>query len=298
MPDEQKEQRPVTSKNGDSLIYFMLVLLKHKWLIVSFVALAFVGSLLRISLHNSSLSAGAERAAGPMSYFSECLLEPDGVSADKLKAVLTSRNLATQVLEKSTVVKDFPHEFGDDKNVQPASAKEPAPMELRKIIQGRLEIKIENGMLKVSCRGSEKEFPGKILNEYIKGASEFLRRQESSVVKDQIAFTQKKIAAARNEQIKARLADQLMDLFDRERRLNDSAYYGFRIIDPPSAEEATLTKGPSSGPKPVSQWSMLPLLIASFIVALTLAFLIEYIRGLKTRNPEQFETLKRYMKLR
>jgi hypothetical protein len=298
MPDEQKDQQPVTSKNGDSLIYFMLVVLKHKWLIVSFVALAFVGSLLRISLHNSSLSAGAERASVPMSYSSECLLEPDGVSADKLKAVLTSRNLTTQVLEKSTLVKDFPHEFVDDKNMQKASAKEPTPSELRRLIQGRLEIKIENGMLKISCRGSEKGFPGKILTEYLKGASEFLRKQESSVVKDQIAFTQKKIAAARNEQIKARLADQLMDLFDKERRINDSAHYGFRIIDPPSAEEATLAKGPSSVPKSLSPWSMLPLLIASFIVALTLAFLIEYVRGLKTRNPEQFDALKRYMKLR
>lgn len=298
MPDEQKDQQPVKSQNGDSLIYFMLVLLKYKWLIVSFVALAFVGSLVRISLHNSSRSADAERPAVPMSYSSECLLEPDGVAADKLKAVLTSRNLTAQVLEKSTVVKDFPHEFVDDKNIQQASAKEPPPTELRKVIQGRLEIKIENGMLKISYRGSEKDFPGKILNEYINDTSEFLRRQESSVVKDQIAFTQKKIAAARNEQIKARLADQLMDLFDKERRVNASTYYGFRIIDPPSEAEATLTKGPSSALKPLSKLSMVPLLIASFIVALTLAFLIEYIKALKTRNPEQFDTLKRYMKLR
>jgi hypothetical protein len=296
MQDEQKDRDPGKYQNDDSLIHFMVVLLKYKWLIVSFVALAFVGSLLRISLHNSSRSADAERPAVP--YSSECLLEPDGVSADKLKAVLASRNLTTQVLEKSTLVKDFPHEFVDDKDMQQASAKEPAPAELRKIILGRMEIKIENGMLKISCRGSEKEFPGKILHEYINGLSEFLRRQESSIVKDQIAFTQKKMAAARNEQIKARLADQLMDLFERERLINGSVYYGFRIVDPPSAAEPTLALGPSSMPKPLSKWSMVPLLIASFIVALTLAFLIEYVKVLRTRNPEQFNALKKYMKIR
>jgi hypothetical protein len=284
MSDEQIDQRPDRTQNEDSLLHFMVVLLKYKWLIVSFVALAFVGSLQRISLHNSPV----------VSYSSECVIEPYGVSADKLKAVMVSRNLTTQILEKSTLTGDFPLEFADEKNRNHASAKPPTPAELHRIIQGRLEIKSENGMLNISCRGGDKEFTRKLLNEYLSGTSEYLRAQESSAVKDQIAFTQKKIAAARNEQIKARLADQLVDLFDRERRVHDSTYYGFRIIDPPSS--AALTKG--SALKPLSKWSMVPLMIASFIVALTLAFLIEYIKVLKTRNPEQFDTLKKYMKLR
>jgi len=296
MSDAQKDQRPDRSQNEDSLLHFMVVLLKYKWLIVSFVALAFVGSLLRIYLHNSNLDTDViEQPAMPVSYSSECVIEPYGVSADKLKAIMVSRTLTTQVLEKSAVMKDFPFEFVDEKILQQAPAKQLTPAELCEIIQGRLEVKGENGMLKISCRGNEKEFPRKILDEYLSGTSEFLRTQESSVVKDQIAFTQKKIAATRNEQIKARLADQLMDLFERERRVNDARYYGFRIIDAPSAESA-LTKGPAL--KPLSNWSMVPLLIASFIVALTLAFLIEYIKVLKTRNPEQFDTLKKYMKLR
>lgn len=299
MSDEQKDQRPGKSQNEDSLIHFMVVLLKYKWLIVSFVALAFVGSLLRISLHNSNLGTDVkEQTAIPVSYSSECVIEPYGVSADKLKAIMVSRNLTTQILEKSTLTGDFPLEFADEKSRNQAAAKPRTPAELHRIIQGRLEIKSENGMLKISCRGGDKEFARKLLDEYLSGTSEFLRAQESSAVKDQIAFTQKKITVARNEQIKARLADQLMDLFDRERRVNGSTYYGFRIIDPPSAAESALTKGPSSAPKPLSKMSMVPLLIASFIVALTLAFLIEYVKALKTKNPEQFETLKRYMKLR
>lgn len=299
MPDEQKDQHPGKSQNEDSLIHFMVVLLKYKWLIISFVALAFVGSLLRISLNNSNLGTDLkEQPAITVSYSSDCVIEPYGVSADKLKAVMVSRNLTTQLLEKSTLPKDFPLEFADEKNRNQASEKPPTPAELHRIIQGRMEIKSENGMLKISSRGGDKEFTRKILDEYISGTSELLRAEESSVVKDQITFTQKKIAAARNEQIKARLADQLMDLFDKERRVNASTHYGFRIIDPPSAAESTLTKGPSSALKPLSKLSMVPLLIASFIVALTLAFLIEYIKALKTRNPEQFDTLKRYMKLR
>jgi hypothetical protein len=299
MPDEKKGQHLGKSQSEDSLIHFMVVLLKYKWLIVSFVALVFVSSLLRISLHNSKLGSDAnEQSAIPSSYSSECVIEPNGVSADKLKAVLASRNLTTQILEKSTMMKDFPLEFVDEKNLQQPSAKPPTQAELRKIIQGRMEIKSEHSIVKISCRGSDKEFPRKMLDEYISGASDFLRAQDSSDVKDQIAFIQKKIAAARNEQIKARLADQLMDLFDRERRVNGSRYYGFRIIDQPSAAESVLTKDPASTPKPLSKWSMVPLLIASFIVALTLAFLIEYIKALKTRNPEQFNTLKKYMKLR
>lgn len=299
MSDEQKNPHPDRPQNGDSLIHFMIVLLKYKWLIVTFVVLALVSSLLRISLHNSKLGSDAnEPSAIPSSYSSECVIEPNGVSADKLKAVLASRNLTTQILEKSTIMKDFPLEFVDEKNLQQPSAKPPTQAELRKIIRGRMEIKNEQGMVKISCRGSDKEFPRKMLDEYISGASEFLRAQDSSDVKDQVAFIQKKMAAARNEQIKARLADQLMDLFDRERRVNGSRYYGFRIIDQPSAAESVLTKDSASTPKPLSKWSMVPLLIASFIVALTLAFLIEYVKALKTKNPEQFETLKRYMKLR
>jgi hypothetical protein len=299
MTDEQKSQHPDESQNEASLIYCMVVLLKYKWLIISFVVLAFAGSLLRISIHNSQFGSNAkERSAAPMWYSSESVIEAGEASTATLKAVMVSRKLTAQILEKSTVLKDFPLEFVDEKNLQQAPAKPPTPAELYKIIQERLEIKSENGIVKLSCRGSDKAFPGRILDEYLQGTSEFLRAQDAPAVKDQIAYIQKKIAAARNEQVKARLAGQLVDLFDRERRVSESLYYGFRIIDPPSAAEATLPKRPSSTPKPLSKWSMMPSLIASFIVALTLAFLIEYIAVLRKKNPGQFDTLKKYMKFR
>ena len=155
-----------------------------------------------------------------------------------------------------------------------------------------LYIKTQYNVLTIGFSSADREKTIKVMDEYLKYISEYYRQRDMAMIEAQKKLYQKQL-------LNYRLLERLIELNDRDFRAKNDRYYGYDIMDSPSITEIKpqrqITKG--SGMKRYIMMTLL-LMMAAFAVALTIAGAMEYLSLIKKNDPEGFNALLNYLRLK
>jgi hypothetical protein len=174
----------------------------------------------------------------------------------------------------------------------------------------------------MGCAAPSEDLPPKMVSGFLSSISEHLRKLDVDRItarKNDLNFA---LAEARDPFLKARISDEIIKLLENESRIRSEKYYRFLLLDPPQlAEQVRILRqgkerklelvkdgmssssrssigSAGSARRPNYVMVFLLLLLASLVVAVSLAFFLEIIEKSRQRNPEKVELLKRYASFR
>jgi hypothetical protein len=299
------------------LIDLLLVLLKHKWLILSSVAVAavfgFIYPILQSeSLENKKLPLSEE----PAIYYSECLIEANQVPLDRITRLILRRNFVFQMIEENHLRNDFQKVFKAEKKGNNAGHEWVSLREIYRSLNDNLFLSPSGNLLTIGFASRQKDFPPKVVNAFIFSLSENFRKRELESNTKQLDSLSRRLVDARDPFLKARIAERVTMQMDKLAQIRSVKYYGFDLLDPPSlidrvrivwkgsekrieSQESRGVPPPPIRPKrPKYGMIFLLLILASLVVSVTLAFFLEYLGNMKTREPGKVAALKRYFSIR
>jgi len=282
-----------------NLMDLFILLLKYKGLILSVVFLGTAALSTYSMLHYRGQTTVADPLNPSGMYYSECIIEPDGVSADVLKATFMSRDLTRRVFETNSlmpVIKDVLLYEADKTKTQEA------PLQLNEIqvrLSKQLGFKNEKGIITLTFISPSGEYPARMLNYYLKASSDVFREGVLSGIENRKRALSRQLQYETDPVLKARMSDRIIYFVEVAQKTKDAPYYGFTVIDPPTPPMMQTDPKQRSG-KTHPNYVMIVVLfmLASFMLAVFLAFCIEKLRKAKREDPERFEQLKKYLHLR
>jgi LPS O-antigen subunit length determinant protein (WzzB/FepE family) len=282
-----------------SLMDLFILILKYKGLILSFVFLGAVASSTYGIVHYRSQAFVTDPLRPSGMYYSECTIEPDGVSADRLKATLMSRALARRLIETNSlmpVIKDVLLSEVD-KTKTPGDRLQ--LNEIQDRLSKQLGFKNENGIITLTFISPSSEYPARMLNYYLKALSDAFRERVSPGIERSKKALHRQIQNESDPVLKAKLSERIIYLIEMEKTAKDAPFYGFAAIDPPSPPMIQIDPKQRSGrTHPNYVMIVLLFMLASFLLAVFLAFCTEKFRKAKREDPERFEQIKKYLHLR
>lgn len=313
LPNAFKDQINERTKNIN-IIDLFIFLLKYKWLIL--LSILFAGIATPLYLYISVLKAPAAISL-PKIYFSQCSISPyndrDSSSSrvENLKIILQSRDL-TLLEARENHLPMIRHNMWDEKTNTWVTerlyiwdersgtliAGQPSNMVVPEGT-ATLYIKTQNGILTIGFSSDEKEKTIKIMDIYLSYISDFYRQRDMAMIKAQQKLYQKQLLNAKDTYLKARLLEKIIELNDKDLRAKNDRYYGYDVMDSPSVTEVNpqkqITKGPSK-----KRYIMMTLLLmmAAFVIALTIAGAMEYLSLIKKNDPERFAVLLKHLRLK
>lgn len=309
MREEENNQDLYYEEDEINLLDLFIVLLKHKRMIFSVVfiagVVAVVASLLMTDIYRSECTiAPIEQEQTSMSSrlsalggFGAMVASQVGIggagSLEKFEIVLKSREMTKQVVEKHKLMQVIFKDSWDKKTKTWKTEEPPTLQDAYEAVQGMLEIKPDkkNGVMKLGVLFPDPAVAQKLLNYYVNGMSEFLRHQSLENVAIQSKALQGQLVTATDPLLRAKLVEIIAQYVEKETLAKVQKYYGFNVIDPPFIPEKKF--------KPKRSQICILSVIVAFFMAIFLAFIMEYVGNLKkNEDPERFEKLKKYIKLR
>jgi len=292
-----------------NLLDYVIVLLKHKWMIFFLVFIAGVAaviySLMLTNIYRSECTIvpiGEEKASmnsrlSALGGFGAMVAPQVGIggagSLEKFEIVLKSRKLTNCLVEKNKLMPILFKDSWDEKTKTWKTEKPPTSQDACKAMQGMLKINPDkkNNTLTLGFLSSDPEIAKRMLSYYVDGLSEFLRHQTLENVALQRKGLQEQLASATDPLLRTKLAEIIAQYVEKETLAKVQKYYGFNVIDLPFVPEKKI--------KPNRRQICTLSVIVAFFMAVFLAFLLEYFNNSrKNIDPETLENLKKYMKLR
>lgn len=281
-----------------NLMDLLILILKHKGLILSVVILGTAAMSAYSILHYRGQATGADSLRPSRMYYSECIIEPDGVSADKLKATLMSRELTRRLIETNSLMPVMKDILLSETNQTKTQGDRLQLNEIQDRLSKQLKFKNENGIITLTFMSPSGEYPARMLNYYLKTLSDVFReRSLPGIERSKIALS-RQLQHERDPALKAKLSERILYLIELENRVKDAQqFYGFAVIDPPSPSVMD-SKPPPGKANPNYVMIVLLFMLASFLLALILVFCIEKFRKAKREDPERYDQIKKYLRFR
>jgi uncharacterized protein involved in exopolysaccharide biosynthesis len=317
-----------------NLLDLFIVLLKHKVMIFSVVVLAGIAavviSLRMPNVYRSEATIAPttqEKAGGGLAAlggFGAMIASEVGIggtgSLDQFDVVLTSRDLTNTIIrehnllpiifDKSWDAKTGNWKVGEPSSLQKASAailgmfsttpgekkdvsKSPTLQDAYTAMKGMMKITPDKkrNVLNISVEHKDPRMAQTILNYYIVGLSEFLRRQTLEDAAAQQVHLSQQLAKTTDPLLKNRLYELIAKQIEKETLAKIQRYYSFIVIDPSFIPERKF--------KPKRAQICMISIVVAFFIAIFLAFFMEYVKNLKTReDPERLANLRKSMRLR
>ncbi|MCE5265738.1 MAG: hypothetical protein LLG97_19695 [Deltaproteobacteria bacterium] len=294
-----------------SLLDLFIVLLRHKLMILSVVVLAGIAavvvSLRMTNIYRSEATLAPtteEKTGGGLSAlggFGAMIASEVGIggsgSLDQFEVVLKSRELTKIIVDQYNLM---PVIFEDDWDAENKRWKEKEKEKqpnfedaYKKIQDDLLSVKPDEkkGVLRASFESKDPEMAQKILNYYIVGMSDFLRRQTLEDASAQQALLTQQLSKTADPLLRNSLYELIAKQIEKETLAKVQKYYSFNVIDPPYVPERKF--------KPRRALICVLSTVVAFFVAIFLAFFTEYIRNLKTKEePERLANLQNALRLR
>jgi uncharacterized protein involved in exopolysaccharide biosynthesis len=294
-----------------NLLDLLIVLLRHKVMILSVVFLAGVAAVV-ISLRMTNIYR-SEATVAPTSEekmgggglaalggFGAMIASEVGIggsgSLEQLEVVLKSRELTKIIVDQHNLMPVIFDESWDAENKQwkeKEKERQPNFEDAYKRIHSLLNVKPDKklNVLRVSFELKDPLTAQKILNDYIVGMSEFLRRQTLEDASAQQVHLSQQLSKTTDPLLKNRLYELIAKQIEKETLAKVQKYYSFNVIDPPYLPERKF--------KPKRAQICMISMVVSFFIAIFLAFFMEYVRNLKTREePERLTNLRNALRLR
>jgi|GEM_PF-630085 len=184
--------------------------------------------------------------------------------------------------------------FGTNPVEKGEFSKHPTVQEAYKPVQEKM-LKVtsdkKQNVVKVSFEAKDPKIAQAVLNHYIVGLSEFLRRQTLEDAKAQQVHLGQQLARTTDPLLKNRLYELIAKQIEKEALAKIQKYFSFTVIDPPYVPEKKF--------KPKRAQICILSVVVAFFIAIFLAFFLEYVHNLKTREaPERLANLRASLRLR
>jgi uncharacterized protein involved in exopolysaccharide biosynthesis len=294
-----------------NLLDYLVVLLKHKWLIFGIVfATGIAAIIISIRLPNiyrseatiipkqqeKSATSSALSALGAFGGMAEKLAGlGGGGDLDKFGVVLKSRELARSVVEKYEMM---PELFEDRWNpLKKEWRQNPAPtiQDAYKILMSMLTVSQDRNakIMIVKFDHQDPRFAKILVDRYLTELSELLRKETLSDASENKRFLQQQLEITSDPLLKVKIYDLLSREIERETFARAQRYYGFNLLDPPIASDLDKRVKPNR-----RRICILAVTAAGFL-AICLAFFLEYINNVKKNgNGERLNNLRANLRFR
>jgi uncharacterized protein involved in exopolysaccharide biosynthesis len=307
MPDESQIKRTEEDEEPINLLDLLIVLLKHKKMIIAVVFLAGILAVVyslktpnsyrsecTISPTSQEKGAGGLGALGGLGAMvaSEAGLNTAG-SLDQFEVVLKSRELTNTVIIQHNLMPILYAKSWDSAQQRWTTKKPPTLQAAYLVLQPILQVTPDKkkNIMTLSVQFKDPRLAQQILNYYVAGLSEFLRRQTLDEAAAQQAQLYQQLTKTSDPLLKNKLYDLIAKQIEKETLAKVQKYYSFNVIDPPYVPEQKFS------PKR-AQMVILSVVVAAFI-AFFLAFFLEYINNArKKEDPERLADLKNALRLR
>jgi hypothetical protein len=279
-----------------NLLDLFILILKHKVLIFSVVFLVTASSIVYFYVLRGGLSASPSPYATHL-YFSECVIEPDGISAEKLKAVLRSRDVGRRVATAISLMPDSQEALTGASEASRNAQSPPTQASVQDWLSKQLVLQVESSFIRLTVVSPSATLPEKILHEYLKAASGAFREMALPGLEGKRKSLQLEMSGAIDPFLKTRLTDRIIQLMELKTAAQNALYYGFFVIDSPYTPVQAGQHLPSVQ-RPNYVVIVLLFMLASFMLAVFLAFCIEKLQTAKSEDPERYDQLKKYLHFR
>jgi len=287
-----------------NLLDLFLVLLKHKKMIISTVAVAAIGaviiSLLLTNIYRSSatIAPQATENASPMSALSGLgavggfLGIGGNTDLSKLEVVLNSRELTKQIVTK---YKLLPLLFADDWDGEKKAWRTdepPTEQDAIKKVTGKMfsvSADIKKEIITVNFDHRNSAFAKQMVEYYLIELSELLRETTLRDAEEKMNFLQEELSRTSDVLLKEKISELLANEIEKETFARAQKYYSFEVIDPP------IVPDPDKKVKPKRALICILSVFVAFFLAVFAAFFLEFVHNIKKEaDPEQLENLRKY----
>jgi len=323
-PEKNPEEEKMNYEREEevNLLDLIILLLKYKWLILSVVFVGMIAAFayLNISVKRTGIKGSAVPQA-PISYYSECLIQPykdvlekfiELGAAEKYAQLVLGPNFALRMVEENQLLNDIQKAILNERKQDGRTEELPTSREVYGWLRRNLILKPSGNVLSLGFVSTQKDLPPKILNAYLLSLSEYFRRRDIESLTEREKLLRRHLGATEDSFLKAWSAEEIFRIIDKQTKARSEKYYGFELLDPPSLIDGVkiIQKGnekqievlESFVPPATSKtkyWMFLLLaILASLVVSVTLAFFLEYLRNMKRHEPDKIALLKRYLSIR
>ena len=301
-------ENPYIEEDEINLLDLLMVLLKHKLLIIGMVFLSGAAAV-AISLHmtniyksDATIVARAQEKTdlNPLSALggfggmvAEGIGFGGGGSLEKLDVVLKSRNLTNRIIEKYKLMPIIFFNDWDKEKKEWIVEPPPTLQDGLKEMQDRLTVRLDNkkNNINVGFDHEDPEIAQKVVDYYLTELSEILREEVLQDAKENKRFFREQLENTVDMLLKEKIYSMLAKEIEKETFARAQKYYSFQVLDPP------IVSDPDKKVRPKRALICILSVIVAFFVAVFMAFLKEYFHRLKTEDPERYQNLMQGMKL-
>ncbi len=292
---------PYEPEDEINLLDYFMVLFKHKWLIIGIVLLAGLAavffSLRMTNIYRSEatiIPRQEEKSATPPSIAilrglggmaEELAGLGTGGSLDKFEVVLKSRYLSQRIVEK---YKLMPRLFEEDwDSEKKAWLINPAPtfqdgynalMDMLTVSRDR-----KSDVMTIKFDHKDPQFAKEMADHYLTELSETLREETLKDAEENQRFLRKQLEQTSDVLMKEKISAMLAREIEKEIFARAQTYYSFQVLDPPFVPDL------DKKVKPRRALICILSVTVAFFVAVFLAFFLEYIHNVRTREVKSKE---------
>jgi len=287
---------PYEPEDEINLLDYILVLLKHKWLIIIMVLGAGISAVyvsLRMpniyrseatimarKVEKSGDSAAISLLRGMGGLAGELIGLGGGGSAEKFQILLKSRILTRRVVDKRKIMPRLFSKIWDPQKRTWIENPPPTFQDAYRAIMGMMTISRDRktDALTIKFDHEDPRFARDMVDYYLTELSEMLREETLTDASENQRFLRMQLMQTSDVLMKEKIYAMLAREIEKETFARAQKYYSFQVLDPPIVPDLDKKVKPKR-----SMICMLSVIVA-FFVAVFLAFFIEYINRLRTRE--------------
>jgi uncharacterized protein involved in exopolysaccharide biosynthesis len=310
LPNHQSH--PYPDEDEINLLDYVIVLLKHKWLIIGIIFIAgltaVIVSLKLDNIYRSEATimpreqerSSASSALSALGALGGMAGELGGLGGggdvEKFEVVLKSRELARRVVEKYEIMPELFEDQWDPLKKEWKEKPGPTMQDAYRLITGRMLNVSREGttnVLTIKFDHEDPRFAKIMVDHYLTELSESLREETLKDALDNKRFLKEQMAEISDPLLKVKISELLAKEIEKETFALAQKYYSFVVLDPPVAAD------PDKKVKPKRALICIFSVIVAGLFAIFISFFLEYIHNVKSSEDEQrLSNLRQYLRLR
>lgn len=299
---------PDMDEDETNLLDLMLVLIKHKMMIIGIVFLtglaALIYSLKLTNIYRSeatiTLRSEGKNSGNPLAglggiggIMAGQLLMGGGGTLEKLDVVLQSRNLTTRVINKHNLMPViFSEDWDRDKKIWNTDTP-PTIQDGWNIMKGMLKVKSDstNNTIKVGIEHENPVTAKKFVEYYLTELSETLREEVLHDSAENMHFFKAQLNETSDSLMKEKIYSMLAKEIERDTFARAQKYYSFMVLDPPIVPDM------DKEVKPKRSIICILSVTLAFFTAIFLAFLTEFYQRIRVEDQDRYQKIVQGIKV-
>ena len=289
------------------LFELFTTLLKYKLMIFLIVVITGIGSVIYsltlINIYRSEATLALREndnsgsSLGALGGFGGIVASQLGIggggSLEKIEAVLNSRGLSARIIDKYDLMPILFEDNWDAKKHEWMIEKQPTLQDGLKKIKALLSVKTDTkkNLITVCIEDKKPEITKQFVDYYLTELSASLREEVLRDASENMRFFEEQIERTTDPLLKEKIYALLAKEIEKETFAKAQKHYGFLVLDPPIV--------PDRNKKVKPKRSLICILSVSvaFFIAVSLSFVIEFVRKIKRDDPKRFAQISDELRL-